>query len=160
MRLYLAHWTCIDTPPSPLKLTEGNAVLFAHHWMAICRSSTCLNRFQASHKLYSVSRRLNRRKAPAPRMPSWKSSRNRASFSVSEKRSMMAHSWTSNLSGSVRYCLPSCSRMLRASLTASRCQSGNSSMTVCASSARSNALRLSLRPDRTRPNRRPFRGLQ
>ena len=111
----------------------------SHHWMAICRSSTCLNRFQASHKLYSVSRRLNRRNAPAPRMPSWKSFRNRASFSVSEKRSMMAHSWTSNLSGSVRYRLPSCSWMLRASLTASRSQSGNSSMTVCRSSARSNS---------------------
>jgi hypothetical protein len=32
----------------------------SRHWMAICRRSTCLNRFQASHKLYSVSRRLNR----------------------------------------------------------------------------------------------------
>jgi hypothetical protein len=27
--LYLAHRTCIDALPSPLKLTEGNAVLFA-----------------------------------------------------------------------------------------------------------------------------------
>ncbi len=44
-----------------------------HHSMAICRSSTCLNRFQASHKSYSVSRCLNRRKAPAPRIPPWKS---------------------------------------------------------------------------------------
>jgi hypothetical protein len=29
IRLYLAHRTCIDSLPSPLKLTEGNAVVFA-----------------------------------------------------------------------------------------------------------------------------------
>lgn len=92
-------------PPTPKKSSRGT--------LKHCE-------YRKIHKLYSVSWRLNRRKAPAPRMAAWKSFRNRASFSVTEKRSMMAHSWTSNLSGSVRYRVPSCSWTLRASLTASR----------------------------------------
>jgi hypothetical protein len=55
------------------------------------------------------------------------------------RRCGMAHSWTSNLPGKARYRLPSCSWMLRASLTASRCQFGKSPMTVCGSAARSNS---------------------
>ena len=109
----------------------------SHHSIATCRSSSCLNRFQASHKLYSASKRLKRRKAPAPRMAPRKSLRSRGSLRDSAKRSMIAHSWTSNLSGRAKYRSHSCCRMLRPSSTASRCQAGRSSREVSGSSARS-----------------------